>query len=129
MKDQMIRIIIMEKDNMSEMFESSVKKIHDEVRGNVEQFFPNLIKKVYVINPPKKLYMIFKAISWTFSKKKKDRFCPLGSDYVKVLDKEIGLHRLPPCVGGTNPVTLENANCFWNEEYQLSFKEKRFGLK
>lgn len=125
----MVRILVMNKDNSGELFSGDTKKKHQKARETVEQYFPNIIKKAYVLNPPKMLLIMFKALSWTMGKKKRERFCPLGSDAAKILDKEIGLDRLPACVGGTNSTPVDKYDNFWDEEMKKSFAENRLGPK
>ena len=114
---------------MKELSNSDTKKKHQTVRKMMEQYFPFILKKVYFINAPKFMRIMLGMVSWTFSKKKKDRLCMLGSDYLSVLDKEFGLQNLPKCIGGTNPIPLTEFQNFWDQEIQNSFVEKRLSRK
>jgi hypothetical protein len=119
----------MDKGNMGELLESKMRKRHKETGEMFVKYYPNLIRKIYAINAPTIAYVIFKAVSWMFSKKNREKFNMLGKDYLKVLDKEYGLENLPKCIGGTNPIPLEEYENFWDKDLMNSYKNKTFGFK
>ena len=100
----------MDKNNMKELSEPKIKKNHKTSGDLFAKYFPHLMKRIDVVNAPTFMYVIFKAVSWMFSKKRRERYNLLGGDYLKVLDKHYGLENLPKCVGGTNPVPFGELN-------------------
>jgi hypothetical protein len=119
----------MDKENMKELNDSKIKKKHKAAGEKFSKYFPHLIKKVHILNAPTFFYMTFKAVSWMFSKKKKERLNLLGGDYLKVLDKEYGLENLPKCIGGTNSIPLGEYDNFWQKDLMNSFNNKTLGPK
>ena len=114
---------------MKQLQESKIKKKHKAAGDRFLKYFPHLIKRVNIINAPTFIYVMFKAVSWMFSKKKKERLNLLGGDYLKVLDKQYGLENLPKCIGGTNPIPLGEYKNFWEEDLMNSFNNKTLGPK
>lgn len=126
--DQIIWIIHLEKDNISEIAESETRKGDDKFRKSLIKNFPHLFHRVYILNVPKFYMIIFKAISLFMSKKSVEEVKLLSYDYHAKLDKKIGLRRLPKCVGGTNPESLENYTNFFDKHFEASFLMKKIGI-
>lgn len=126
--DQMIWIIHLEPDNFDELAEPKVKQAEDKFRGALMRNFPRLFHTVYILNMPKLYTVVFKAFSIFMSKESVDGIKLLGRDYHEALDKAIGLHRLPKCIGGTNPTPVEEHVNFFDKHFEKSFRVKKLGF-
>lgn len=127
-QDQIIKIVHIERDNTSELSESETRDRHKQEIEVFEKYFPNLIKKKYILNTPTILRLFFESVSIFKSRKQKEKIAMLSTDYKETLDKEIGLGKLPECIGGTNKTPLNDYNNLFDKYLEKSWKGQRVGF-
>lgn len=110
----------------SNAFNSEFKNFMKNVSNVYDNNYPSLIKKAYVIN----CGFFFKVL-WGFArvfvdKKVLDKVCVLNTDYITEFKKIMDVKKLPRCYGGEVDEDIGTFRNFWDDEIDLSVKEKRF---
>lgn len=123
--DKFICISYLEPKDIGDLNASIIRQKDKIVSKFIQTYFPHLFHKNYVLNSPTFIFIMFKAISLFMSSKMLKTMVLLRSNYHETLDKDIGLDRLPKCIGGTNPVPIDEYKNFFDAKYEESFEQRR----
>ena len=124
-----MRVIYLEEDALKAMSDPAVKQKDESFKEHFNDCYAPLFHKNYLLNTSKFENFAFKAMSLFSNKSIFNKTQLLGKNFTQKLDKAVGLHRLPQCVGGTNPIPLADFKNFFDQEIEASFEKRRLGLK
>lgn len=127
--DQIVFVSFLEENSIKVFAESEVKKKDDALKKYLSECFPHLFYRSYILNAPTIVFLYFKTTTFFLSKKMRDRAVLLTSNFHKKMDKVIGLKRLPICIGGTNPIPMNEYKNFFDAELEASYQKCKFSLK
>ncbi|PAV59460.1 hypothetical protein WR25_13563 [Diploscapter pachys] len=95
--------------SMSQLDMAAIKVI-TTMLAQLQEFFPDVIRKIFVINVPTFIQMLWTLISPCLAKQTQEKIKILGSDWKKVLKESIGEEVLFEHWGGTRKAETEFGN-------------------
>lgn len=126
-QDQVVVISVLAQDDMMELYESIDPQIEEKILEFLNRHFPRIFHRNYLLNTPSMFSDLFEISSIFSNTGTTKKTLILTKSYHDELDRHIGLDRLPKCIGGTNPVPLEQRRNFYDKAFEKSFKHCRLG--
>ncbi|VDN38779.1 unnamed protein product [Gongylonema pulchrum] len=99
-------------------------KAYLDVLNILQYFFPGSIKKVYVINAPSAVSVLFNMAKRVLSKKTIENIEFLGSDWKERLKKDLGEENIFKCWGGTKHAPKDTGTIRMAGEVPRSLRDK-----
>ena len=104
---------------------SKLREFGGKTLKMTQKFYPEITKKVYVINAAMTFKAIWKLAKTVLDKNTVSKIVILGSNYQKTLVEEIGAENLPVEYGGTCQDPVDQPRGPWAELWKRSEEEQR----
>ena len=126
--DQIVIVTYIPKGRIFELVTVVDIEKEEKINEYFFYFYPQLIHKDYNLNISNSLSFLAKISSCCGNQNALKVTVVLGENFQKQLDKEIGLKRLPICIGGVNPIPLSKYKNFFDLAFEKSFIDGRLGF-
>ena len=108
---------------------SKLREFGGKTLSMSQKFYPEITKKVYVINAAMTFKAIWKLVKTVLDKNTVSKIVLLGTNYQKTLIDEIGAENLPVEYGGTCQDPVNQPRGPWAEEWKKSVEQQKLFLE
>lgn len=117
---EIISIVDVKPLGLTSAANSKLREFGGKTLKSTQKFYPEITKKVYIINAAMTFKAIWKLLKTVLDKNTVSKIELLGTNYQKTLIEEIGAENLPVEYGGTCEDPIDQPRGPWAEEWKRS---------
>lgn len=126
--DNIVVIYDMAGVNFGKFFDSKFKAFSKLMISIVQDFYPELLGRLIIINAPFAFRMIWAFVKVFVDKKTVNKVEIYGDNAIDKIACHVEKHNLPDFLGGTCKEPLKSNSGPWNEDLKSSYSRKSFFL-